>query len=226
MTKTFATTQHTPGKHAQRMVQQLRQAGIGDEKVLQVMGHLPREQFVARGFAAEAYENAALPIGENQTISQPLVVAAMTEALSIHPQHKVLEIGTGSGYQLAVLCKLVRRVFTVERFLSLSVEAESRLHSMGINNFARKVGDGSLGWPEQAPFDRIIVTAAAPFPPATLLAQLKPGGVMVVPVGTNGAGQNQNLCRYLKHDDGTIHEEVLGQVRFVPLVGAEGVRER
>lgn len=203
-----------------KLVKELQDGGISDRRVLDAIGSVNREAFVAQSFAAEAYENRALPIGEGQTISQPYVVALMTHALDVQRDHKVLEIGTGSGYQLAVLCKMVRRVFSIERFGTLARQAEAKLHGMGIFNFATKVGDGSLGWPEQAPFDRIIVTAASPGVPTALLEQLKPQGILVAPVGASNG--DQKLMRYYKRSDGTIGEYFLGNVRFVPLVGKHG----
>ena len=205
-----------------RMVAQLRNHGIRDEAVLKAIESLPRELFVAQAFAAEAYENSALPIGESQTISQPLVVAKMTEALQVNPTSKVLEIGTGSGYQAAVLCKLVRRLFSIERIDALAEVAVKRLYDLRINNFAVKCGDGTLGWSEQAPFDRIMLTAAGPKVPQPLLDQLKPGGILVAPVGPVGVAR-QTLVRCIKQEDGTIHQESLGAVSFVPLIGSHGV---
>jgi len=189
--------------------------------VLNAMSTIPREVFLPQAFYNKAYHNEALPIGENQTISQPYVVAKMTEALEIRPQNKILEIGTGSGYQTSILCKMVRRVFTIERFESLAKEAAERLDKLNIHNYVGKAGDGTLGWPEQSPFDRIIVTAASPKAPQSLLNQLNIHGILVIPVGEeNGV---QKLMRYGKRDDNSIVEEYLCDVRFVPLVGEEGV---
>jgi protein-L-isoaspartate(D-aspartate) O-methyltransferase len=200
----------------QRLIAELRQSGIADEKVLAAIGNVDRERFVTPAFAERAWENTALPIAFGQTISQPLVVAAMTEALRVGPRMKVLEIGTGSGYQAAVLAKLARRVYTVERFKPLSREAEKLLIDLGIFNVVFDVGDGSKGWAGQAPFDRIIVTAAADGVPQTLIDQLAEGGIMVVPVGAERG--DQVLLRLVKKPDG-LHQEILADVRFVPLVG-------
>ena len=167
----------------QRLIAELRQSGITDEKVLAAIGAVDRERFVPAPFAERAWENTALPIAFGQTISQPLVVAPMTEALRVGPRMKVLEIGTGSGYQAAVLAKLARRVYTIERYKPLSKEAERLLIDLGIYNVVFDVGDGSKGWPGQAPFDRIIVTAAAEERPQALIDQLAVGGILIVPVG-------------------------------------------
>lgn len=201
---------------SKRMIAELSERGIRDESVLEVMAKIPRELFVPKALAREAYDNAALPIGENQTISQPLVVAKMTEALNIKPTHKILEIGTGCGYQAAILCKLARRVYTIERFESLSVNAEKRLSALGINNYVAMVGDGSVGWPQQAPFDAIIATAAPEETPKALIDQLVIGGCLVIPVGAQGA--RQELIRYTKISESDIQKELLGYVDFVPLV--------
>ncbi len=206
----------------EKMTAELANMGIKDASVLKAMSIIPREEFLPRAFYNQAYRNEALPIGENQTISQPFVVAKMTEALEIQPNNKVLEIGTGSGYQTSILCKLVRRLFTIERFASLSADATAILNKMNIHNFVTKVGDGTLGWAEQAPFDRIIVTAGSPQVPQSLLKQLNVNGILVIPIGEeNGV---QKLMRYGKRDDGSIVEEYLCDVRFVPLVGEEGVK--
>lgn len=208
-----------------RMLDIIRQAGVTDAAVLDAMARVPRELFLPRALAAEAYDDNALPIGELQTISMPTVVARMTAALGLTGQEKVLEIGTGCGYQTAVLCRLSRRVFSIERHARLSTTAVSRLTAMGYTNFAAMVGDGTLGWPQQAPFDAIIVTAAGPRVPPALVEQLKPGGVLVIPVGgeeTLVPGGQQRLIRCLKQPDGSVIQEVLGLVSFVPLVGAQG----
>ena len=206
-----------------KLIAELKELGI-NEAVRNAIAQIPRERFLSPAFQGEAYKNSALPIGESQTISQPYVVALMTHALDLHRNHKVLEIGTGCGYQTALLSKFVRRVFTIERFESLSKAAEARLHDLRIYNFATKVGDGTLGWPEQAPFDRIMATAASPQPPQALLDQLAVGGVMVIPIGEVDAPM-QRLMRYYKREDGSIGEYFLGDVRFVPMVGKQGVPE-
>jgi protein-L-isoaspartate(D-aspartate) O-methyltransferase len=192
--------------------------GIKNEAVLDAVVSVPRELFVPAAFRERAYENSPLPIGLHQTISQPTVVAMMTEALDLNDRSKVLEIGTGSGYQTVILAKLCRRVYTIERHKPLQAEAETRFQRMGLHNITVRAGDGSKGWPEQAPFSRIIVTAAALDVPATLLDQLDEGGIMVVPVGLE---ENlQHLLRIRKLD-GDIETEDLGPVRFVPLISDE-----
>ncbi len=204
----------------QRMLAMLKQAGVADEAVLRVMGLIPREVFVAPSMAVQAYDDLCLPIGEQQTISMPSVVATMTAALSLKGHEKVLEIGTGCGYQTAVLSKLCRRVYTIERHAPLSRVAVSRLHDLGVTNFTPMVGDGTLGWPEQAPFDAILVTAAGPHVPAALVDQMKPGGVMVIPVGPQET--QQKLVKVTKDAHGAVQEQILGPVVFVPLIGAQG----
>ena len=198
-----------------RLVMALRRAGVSDKAVLSALERTPREQFVPGGFQDQAFENRPLPIDCGQTISQPYVVAAMTAALKVDDRCKVLEIGTGSGYQAAVLARLARRVYTVERYRTLAKEAEERFAALRLTNIVTRVGDGSLGWPEQAPFDRIIVTAAADNRPDTLLEQLKPGGICVAPVKS---GEAQTLMRYTADGDAGMGEEALFDVRFVPLV--------
>jgi len=198
-----------------QLVMALRRAGISDKHVLGAIERTPREQFVPQGFQDQAFENRPLPIDCGQTISQPYVVAAMTAALKLDDRCKVLEIGTGSGYQAAVLARLARRVYTVERYRTLGKEAEARFAALRLTNIVTRIGDGSLGWPEQAPFDRIIVTAAAQARPDTLLAQLRPGGICVAPVKS---GDVQTLMRYTVDDDGAVSDEALFDVRFVPLV--------
>ncbi len=206
-----------------QMVDNLVKEGVKDTSVLDVMRALPREIFLDMGFRSDAYKNSALPIGESQTISQPLVVACMTAALELKKSHKVLEIGTGSGYQAAILSRLVRRLFSIERHASLSQVANQRFEALGIFNVVTKVGDGTLGWKEQAPFDRIMVTAASPTVPQSLLDQLTVGGILVIPVG-DSRDDLQTLMRYTRTETG-FEEKNLGVVRFVPLIGAEGVPE-
>ena len=198
-----------------QLVMALRRAGISDKHVLAAIERTPREQFVPQGFQDQAFENRPLPIDCGQTISQPYVVAAMTAALKVDDRCKVLEIGTGSGYQAAVLARLARRVYTIERYRTLAKEAEARFAALRLTNIVTRIGDGSPGWPEQAPFDRIIVTAAAATRPDALLDQLKPGGLCVAPVKR---GEAQTLMRYTAGEDGTTTEEALFDVRFVPLV--------
>lgn len=203
-----------------RLIMELRQSGITDTGVLSALERIPREEFVLSNFSDQAYENTALPIEQGQTISQPYVVAFMTRALELGPRMRVLEIGTGSGYQAAVLSKLCRRVYTVERYRSLLRQAEERFWKLGLHNIVTKFGDGHRGWPEQAPFERIIVTAAASEVPEALKEQLAVGGVMVIPVGQSGA--NQDVIRICRSEEGYSSDRLL-PVRFVPLV--EGVAE-
>jgi protein-L-isoaspartate(D-aspartate) O-methyltransferase len=198
-----------------RLLMELRGLGITDARTLGAIERVPREAFVPAAFKDQAWENVALPIGHAQTISQPLVVALMTQALEVGDRHKVLEIGTGSGYQTAVLAKLCRRVFTMERHRGLLKEAEKRFAELKLHNVTTRFGDGTKGWPEQAPFDRIIVTAAAPELPAILRDSLAEGGILVAPVGEER--RDQQLVRVSRRD-GTFLTEELGPVRFVPLV--------
>lgn len=193
----------------------LRNQGIRDMKVLEAMERVPRDLFVAGPFQNRAWADTALPIACGQTISQPYVVAAMTQALDLNDRCKVLEIGAGSGYQTAVLAQLCRRVYTIERYRSLLREAEARFAALKLTNVTSMVGDGSKGWPMQAPFDRIIVTAAAPELPQALIAQLAVGGVMVAPVDV--AQGDQEIKRITRSDSG-VRVESLMRVRFVPLV--------
>jgi protein-L-isoaspartate(D-aspartate) O-methyltransferase len=195
----------------------MRRRGIHDIRVLRALELVPRELFVEPEQAEHAYADSALPIECGQTISQPYVVAAMTEALAIEPNHKVLEIGTGSGYQAAVLAHLAGEVVTVERYRTLAEMAERRLQSLDLANVTVIVGDGAKGAPAHAPFDRIIVTAAAPEIPQALVEQLVDGGIMVMPVGP--AGGVQSLLRLRKQPGGEgLEREQLMAVRFVPLV--------
>ncbi len=198
-----------------RLIMQLRRAGIADTAVLSAIERIPREAFVPESFQDQSYEDMTLPIGRGQTLSAPSVVAQMTQALRTDRRTKVLEIGTGTGYQAAVLSRLCRRLYTIERHRNLLVEAERRLLKLHRYNITTRVGDGARGWPEQAPFARIIVTAAAETVPATLVDQLAPGGIMVVPVGRQGG--DQALLRLTREANG-IREEILDSVRFVPLV--------
>jgi protein-L-isoaspartate(D-aspartate) O-methyltransferase len=206
------------------LIMQLRRRGIRDNNVLRAIERVPRDLFVDPAFADHAYQDIALPIECGQTISQPYVVAYMTEQLELDPRHKVLEIGTGSGYQAAVLSHLCRRVYTIERWRELQKMAERRLTELGITNVTTIIGDGWLGWPPQAPFDRIIVTAAATQAPGALLEQLKVGGRMLIPLGETR--DTQQLVQIDKTEDGLIETPLL-PVRFVPLVhGRAGVAVR
>ena len=205
-----------------RLVERLRNGGtlqrplppIGDERVLNAIRTVPRHQFVDEALAARAYEDDALPIGHGQTISQPWVVARMTEALLETAPKKVLEVGTGSGYQAAVLAALGLEVFTVERIGDLLRTARKRFRALGLH-VRSKHDDGRIGWPEEAPFDAIIVTAAGPALVDALVAQLAPGGTLVAPVGGSGG---QALLRLRKREDGSIEQADLGPVIFVPLL--------
>ncbi len=201
-----------------RLVMELRKSGITDTRVLSAIERIPRERFVLPSFFDQAYENTALPIDEGQTISQPFVVAFMTQALEIGSRARVLEIGTGSGYQAAVLSKLCRRVYTVERYKTLLKQAEANFKALDISNIVTRHGDGMLGWPKQAPFDRIIVTAAAREIPPAIIEQLAENGILVLPVGANA--WEQTIVKVTK-SGGKLESEDLLPVRFVPLV--EGV---
>ena len=201
-----------------RLVFALRSNGVTDARVLAAMEATPRHLFLDRAFRDRAYEDIALPIACGQTISQPSVVAVMTQALAPTPRCKVLEVGAGSGYQTAVLARLARRVYAVERHKPLAQTAARLLARLDVANASIVVGDGALGWPEQAPFDRIMVTAAADDTPSLLLAQLREGGVMVLPVGQND--DVQQLLRIVKTPTGLEYTELM-PVRFVPLL--EGV---
>ena len=197
------------------LIMQLRRRGIRDTNVLRAIERVPRELFVDPAFADHAYQDIALPIDCGQTISQPFVVAFMTERLELDETHKVLEIGTGSGYQAAVLSHLCRRVYTIERYRELQKGADRRFAHLGITNVTTIIGDGWLGWPPQAPFDRIVVTAAASEAPAALVEQLKEGGRMIIPLGPTR--DEQSLVQIDKTAAG-ITERSLLPVRFVPLV--------
>ncbi|MEM9795722.1 MAG: protein-L-isoaspartate(D-aspartate) O-methyltransferase [Pseudomonadota bacterium] len=201
-----------------RLLVVLRSRGVTDARVLTAMEQVDRARFVSGTFAAQAYEDVPLPIASGQTISQPSVVGLMTQALDVRPRDKVLEVGTGTGYQAAILSKLARRVYTVERHRNLARSAQSTHEAMGLTNITQITGDGSFGLAEQAPFERILVTAAAEDPPGPLLAQLRVGGSMVVPVGVSD--HVQTLIKVVRGADGYEYEE-LSPVRFVPLV--EGV---
>jgi protein-L-isoaspartate(D-aspartate) O-methyltransferase len=197
----------------------LRSRGVTDARVLTAMERIDRADFVRGIFADRAYEDMPLPIGAGQTISQPSVVGLMTQALNIQPRDKTLEVGTGSGYQAAILSQLARRVYTIERHKRLVTEAQAIFDRLGLSNITAVHADGSFGLSEQAPFDRILVTAAAEDPPGPLLAQLRVGGIMVVPVGQSDAVQS--LIRVTRTEDGFDYDE-LRAVRFVPLVEGLG----
>ena len=202
-----------------RMVsEQLVPRGIRDERLLAAMREIPRHRFVPPSLVHQAYADAPLPIGEGQTISQPFIVAEMTQLLELSGAEKVLEIGTGSGYQTAVLCRLSREVVTIERVPFLSAGARKILGELGMTNVVFRVGDGTLGSPDDAPFDRVIVTAASPDVPAPLFEQLVEGGLMVIPMGGRW---EQELC-VVRKESGTLRKEMMGGCRFVPLLGRWG----
>jgi len=198
--------------------EQLRARGIHDRHVLRIMEAMPRHLFVDDTLAARAYSDHALPIGEEQTISQPYMVALMTQALDLTGNEKVLEIGTGSGYQTAILAELAERVFTIERIPAIATAARERLTALGYTNVVFRCADGTLGWREMAPFDRILITAGAPHMPAFLEEQLRPGGIAVVPVGES---ENQSLVKATRTEHG-LAQRVLCGCTFVPLIGREG----
>ena len=207
----------------ERMVRdQIEARGIKDKRLLNVMRKIPRHLFVEEALRDQAYNDYPLPIGEGQTISQPYIVALMTEALELKGQEKVLEIGTGCGYQTAILAELAQSVFTIERVPTLMQRAKAILDSLGYFNVAYKTGNGTLGWPEVAPFQGIIVTAAAPEIPQPYVEQLEPGGKMIIPLGDKFS---QVLYKIIKLPDGRIKKQYLCGCRFVPLVGIYGWSE-
>ncbi len=203
------------------MVEELRRFGIEDERVLSAMEKIPRHLFVPEHLRHLAYEDSPLPIGHGQTISQPYIVALMTQALELKGDEKVLEVGTGSGYQTAILCELSREVFSIERIPELAEGARRRLEELGYRNFHIRVGDGTLGWPEEAPFDRIIVTGGLPEVPRPLEEQLREGGRLVAPIGGRF---DQDLCLFLK-EKGRLRRRVLCPCTFVPIIGSHGWRK-
>jgi protein-L-isoaspartate(D-aspartate) O-methyltransferase len=205
----------SPDSRKIRLIMELRRSGVTDARICGVVERMPRDLFVPEAFRDQAYEDTALPIGCHQTLSAPVVVGRMTQALGLGERMKVLEVGTGSGYHAAVLSKLCRRVYTIERYRELLDEATRRFAELGITNITWKVGDGTLGWPEQAPFERIVVTAAATDVPPVLAAQLAIGGVMVVPID-DGVG-DPRLLR-VGRDQAGLDTEDLGPIRFVPLI--------
>lgn len=210
MTKTLS-----PEAQLARLILALRTQGVTDSAVLTAIETTPRDLFTPDLFQDRVWEDSALPIACGQTISQPFIVGLMTQALNVEQRSRVLEIGTGSGYQTTVLSKLSRLVYTVERYRTLMREAEARFSQLGLINVITRFGDGGLGWPEQAPFDRILVTAAASAEPTALLAQLKPNGILVAPIGK---GPVQVLKRYEADGHGGFRVEEMTEVRFVPLL--------
>jgi protein-L-isoaspartate(D-aspartate) O-methyltransferase len=216
-------TNDEQGAARRRMVQsQLRERGIHDPHVLRIMEALPRHLFVDEALEAKAYSDSALPIGASQTISQPYMVALMTQALELSGEEKVLEIGTGSGYQTAILAELADRVFTIERIPAVGVAARDRLTKMGYTNIVFRIADGSVGWREMAPFDRVLIAAGAPRMPHFLDEQLRQGGVVVMPIGV---GENQMLVKATRTERGWQRRELCG-CSFVPLIGKDAWERR
>lgn len=200
---------------------QLRQRGIRDERVLAAMTRVPRHQFVAEPYRSQAYDDNPLPIGHGQTISQPYIVALMLELLDLSPEHTVLEVGTGSGYQTALLAELARHVYSIERHPALAAQAQTVLERLGYSNITLEVGDGSAGLPAHAPYDAIIVSAAAPDLPQALFAQLKEGGRLVIPIGPAESQMLQVVTKIEGRP--AISDQV--PCRFVPLIGKQGYKE-
>lgn len=197
-----------------RLIQRLRESGIHDQRVLEVMEDIPRHIFVDEALSHRAYEDTALPIGNSQTLSQPYIVARMTEVLMSTSPERVLELGTGSGYQTAILARLCDEVFSVERIKPLQDKARERMHLLKLRNVMLRLADGPMGWPDRGPFDGIIVTAAPRVLPQELLDQLADGGVMVAPVG-----EDQQVLVKVTRDGDRFHTEEMEPVRFVPLLG-------
>lgn len=202
---------------------QIARRGVRDPLVLAAMRHVPREAFVEPGFDEFAYEDGALPIGEDQTISQPYIVALMIEAAEVKPGDRVLEVGAGSGYAAAVMSRIARRVYAIERHRALGEAAERRFEKLGYDNIELRVGDGTRGWPEAAPFDAILVAAGGPEVPRPLKEQLAIGGRLVIPVG--GEERRQTLLKMTRTSATGYEEEDLGAVMFVPLIGEQGWAE-
>ncbi len=209
-------------KQRKKMVDsQIRSRGIRDERVMRAMEKIPRHLFIDEGLIDQAYSDGPLPIGEKQTISQPYIVAIMTEALELKGPEKVLELGTGSGYQAAILAELADRVFTIERIASLAQKARKLLESLNYYNVAIRVGDGTYGWREESPFDAILVTAGSPSIPRILVEQLVIGGRLVIPVGGRYSQSLIKLTRLSENPD-DVRKEDLGGCRFVNLIGEHG----
>ena len=200
-------------KRVESLLNQLRTQGIVDERVLEAIAQVPREKFVDEAFEHKAWENTALPIGQGQTISQPYMVARMTELLELTPDSRVLEIGTGSGYQTAILAHLAAHVYSVERVKGLQWHAKRRFKQLDLHNISTRHGDGWEGWPSRGPFDGIIVTAAASDIPPALLSQLADNGRMVIPVG-----EQQQMLKLIRRRGNDFHTQSIGTVRFVPLI--------
>jgi protein-L-isoaspartate(D-aspartate) O-methyltransferase len=214
---------------ADMVERQLRRRGISDERVLEAMGTVPRERFVPEPYLRRSYADSALPIGHDQTISQPWIVAAICQALQLGGGERVLEVGTGSGYSAAVLALLAREVLTIERVPELAARARETLEDLGFGSVEVVVGDGSAGLPDRAPFDAIAVHATAPGPPPTLIGQLGVGGRLVIPIASRGA----DMLTVFRRTDETVdastgaglEREIIGPCRFVPLIGSEGFSE-
>ena len=201
-----------------RLILELRESGISDSKILSAIEKIPREKFIPDNFRNQAYDNLALPIGDNQTISQPFVVAKMTQLLEVQQNHKVLEIGTGSGYQSAVLSRLSRRVYTIERIKNLLLKAEKIFKDLKITNIVTKYADGNLGWKEQIPFDRIIITAATQNITKEIESQIHEGGIIISPM----IQKNKQLIMKYKKINNVLESEIYDDVLFVPnLAGTE-----
>ncbi|MBF0165053.1 MAG: protein-L-isoaspartate(D-aspartate) O-methyltransferase [Magnetococcales bacterium] len=206
-----------------RMVRELlEKQGIDDPRVLAVMRDTPRHLFVDEALASRAYGDENLPIGDGQTLSQPYTVARMSQALMLDGREEILEIGTGSGYQTAILAKLCHKVYTIERLPALADSARKRLRRLGYHNVICRQGDGSIGWPEERRFDRVIITAGTPVTPDGVIRQLAPFGLLVAPEGTLTA---QTLVRIRREADGSLHRETLEPCCFVPLLGAQGWKD-
>ena len=217
------TAEDSAARRRRMVERQLEARGLHDRAVLEAMGGVPREAFVARSQAGAAYDDSPLPIGAGQTISQPFVVGLMVEALALRPTDRALEVGSGSGYAAAVMSRICGHVFGVERHLALVEAARTALERLGYRNVSLRHGDGTLGWPEEAPFDAILVSAGGPSVPAALRGQLARGGRMVIPVG--GPGRIQRLVRVLREGEDEWREDDLGEVAFVPLIGEQGWAE-
>jgi protein-L-isoaspartate(D-aspartate) O-methyltransferase len=202
---------------------QLRRRGITEQQILQAFLEVPRHEFVSAVYAGQAYDDHPLPIEAGQTVSQPYIVALMIQAAQIGPEDKVLEVGAGSGYAAAVMSRLARKVVAIERQPELVAVAKERLARLGYDNIAIVEGDGTLGWPDEAPYDAILAAASGSHVPQPLLDQLARGGRLVMPLG--GSGSVQRLVKVTKLDDGTFQQSELGGVRFVPLIGEEGWKD-
>lgn len=203
-----------------RLLESLAGNGVSDHRVLSVIADIPRETFIDPSLYRVAYEDRALPIGMGQTISQPLMVAMMTQALQLTGSERVLEVGTGSGYQTAILSRLASYVYSIERYAELAYQAAFHLYQFGVQNVSIYIGDGSLGWPEAAPYDRMVVTAAAPAIPRQLIEQLVMNGLLIIPVG----GPERQELQVVQRVEGGMRVQSLGGCVFVPLIGEEGWR--